>query len=125
MILYLKVWGWLHRVWRWLKANWLWVFFPLTVLWLALRVQRRDSYLPDDPSAPTPEETQRQIKEEIDRKIEDLEKDKQEEVRRIVEAHDDAIEELTEEQQAEVSSLLSNPSALNDYLLDVGRKVRG
>lgn len=125
-IFLLGVWNWLKKACLWLKKYWMWVVFPIGIVIFFLGRWTK----PKDPTVIAPE-----LLGAADKKLEEDEKAKraEEEAKaelekkrdQILEEHHKLIESLSEEQQDKVDDLLGDPEALNDYLKDVGRSIRG
>lgn len=106
----------------WLKKYWKWLLLPLGILVYIAGYRSKPEVV-----APASVEAER-VRQEADkqRALEES-KAKVERDRRLVEVqveHEKAISKLTQEQMDEASDLMIDPDKLNEYLKNVGRKVR-
>ncbi len=117
---------WLIIAWRWLKKYWMWLLFPIgLLLYLLGRLSSRN---PSDVVAPEvvgAEEERRRAREEADRKEFEAARDRERKLDEIREEHADVVKELTDTQRAMAKDLEEDPEKLNEFLLSVGRQVRG
>jgi hypothetical protein len=124
----LKVWGWLRtKAWPWFKKYWMWVLlFPLAlVIYLTGRSHGEVVVVNDDHES---DAAKKKIADVETRAAAEREKAKSELLRKsakVIEEHQEAVNDLTEEQEGKVDELLEDPDALNEYLLEVGRRARG
>jgi hypothetical protein len=117
----------LGKAWEWFKKNWMWVIlFPVALAaYLFGRDHGEVTVLTDD----TESDAAKKRIEDIDKQV--AEERAEETVklwkrtRAVIEEHRETVDNLTEEQDKEVDELLKDPDALNEYLLEVGRKARG
>lgn len=72
-----------------------------------------------------PSDKQKSIEEETKEKERDLEKEIADEVNKTILIRDKTLENLTEEEQKKVAELQDDPKAVNEFLLEVGKRQRG
>lgn len=117
--------SWLLKSWSWLRLNWKWVIFPVGVaLFLASYYTRKK------PEVITPEtvgasaaEIEAKAKAEAEAKAAKEELDRK--IKEVTDRHAEVISKLTDEQQAKLTELKEDPDKLNEFLLGVGREIRG
>ena len=112
--------------WVWLKKYWQWLLLPVGVaLYFLGRKQGGVKVIADREES----DAARALKEKIEAKAaEEQEEAKAELLRKskeVVERNQEVIEKLTDKQKQMADEMLDDPEALNSFLLDVGRKVRG
>jgi hypothetical protein len=117
---------WFSTAWRWFNKYWMWLLPPIgALLYLIGRASTRK---PPDVVAPElleAEKKRREVQEEADRKAFEAERDRQVQLDKVRERHDKLIKDLTDEQREKAKELEEDPDKLNEFLLDVGRTVRG
>ncbi len=118
---------WLAKVWVWLKANWKAVLLGITTLGLGLLVGKalRKSQKVVNPELVGADKTKREAQAEEDSKRIAAAKERAEKLVEIEVDHADTINELTDKQRSEVDELKADPDKLNEYLLNVGKEIRG
>ena len=117
---------WLIAAWKWFKKYWMWLLFPVGVLvFIVGRLTAKGPPTIIAPEVVGAEEERRRAREEADRKAFEAERDRQIKLDKVRERHDELIKDLTDEQQEKVKELEEDPDKLNEFLLDVGRAVRG
>ena len=122
-MLFVSLW-WKFKAWPWLRKHWWQVLiFPvgLTALYLAFR-RRQEVVAPELVGAA---EVQRQAEDEAEEARGAAETKRSSDIERIEEEHQETIDGLNEEQKARLEVLREDPDELNDFLLRVGRDVRG
>ncbi len=116
---------WLLKAWGWLKKYWMWLLFPVGVLLFVLgKLSVRKPSAVVAPEVFGAAEERRRAQEEADRKVEVAEEERERKLEEIRSRHSGLIKELTHEQEQKAEELISDPDALNDYLMDVGTQVR-
>lgn len=117
---------WLITAWNWLKKYWVWLLFPIGILLFVVgRLTRKDLLDVVAPEVVGAEEERRKAQEAADKKAFEAELERQRELDLVREKHDELIQDLTDEQREKAKELESDPKKLNEFLLDVGRTVRG
>lgn len=118
--------AWYEKAWAWLKRNWKWILFPigiLTFLGKLLLSRKTTQVVSSELSGAA--DFQATVEQEAEVKATEAAKVRDSEVEEVVQKHEQEVQVLTNEQKAKVEELRSDPSALNSYLLDVGKQVRG
>lgn len=124
----LTVWRWLKtKAWPWLKKYWAWVLlFPIMLcVYLLGRGHGEVKVINDDHES---DAAKKKIADVETRAAAEKEQAKSELLKKsakVIGEHQEAVNNLTEEQEGKVDELLEDPDALNEYLLEVGRRVRG
>jgi hypothetical protein len=78
------------------------------------------------PAGPAgPSDKQKDIEKETQQKSHELEAQIAEEVNKTILIRDQTLEKLTEEEKKKVEELKGDPKAVNEYLLEVGKRQRG
>ena len=114
----------LAKAWEWLKKNWMWVLLPVGLLLLVFGVLKPrpkviGSQLHDAAVAAN------KARAEADKRAAEAAAARDAEVKRIEAEHAESIKKLTDSQKKTVEELRTDPEALNKYLLDVGKQIRG
>lgn len=117
---------WLTIAWSWLKKYWMWLLFPIGILIFILGkisvCKSPDVVAPELVGA---EEERRKAQEGADRQVFIATKEREKKLDEIRKEHEQVIKDLTDEQRGQVKELEEDPDKLNDFLLDVGRQIRG
>jgi len=119
----MKVW-WNARALPWLKRNWQWILPPVGLVMALVRL-----FLPRGVTVVAPElsgadTVDKKAGDQATRRIEVAEVKKEVAIAQIAREHREVLMNLTAEQMAKASELGEDPVALNNYLLDVGKKMR-
>ncbi len=72
-----------------------------------------------------PSDQQKSIEKETKEKERDLEKEIADEVNKTILIRDQTVENLTVEEKKRVEELQDDPKAVNEFLLEVGKRQRG
>lgn len=72
-----------------------------------------------------PSDKQKGIEEETKQKERDLEKEIADEVNKTILIRDQTVENLTDAEKKKVEELKDDPKAVNEFLLEVGKRQRG
>jgi len=117
----------LRRIWAWVKRYWQYLLFPVgIVVGIISMLSRRTGPISPSPSELDEAEKEKEvIEEEARRQTEEAEKERAAKVEEVKKAHKETIDRLTKEQEEKVGELLSDPQALNDFLLSVDQDLRG
>lgn len=118
---------WLKKAWGWLKENWKAVLLGVATLGIGLvigRAARRKQQV-INPELVGAEKTQREAQAEKERKEREAREERDRRIGEVYEEHADKVRALTEEQARRAEELRDDPDALNDYLLSVGKELRG
>jgi hypothetical protein len=115
------------KAWAWTKKNWQWLLLPIgIILYLVGRaggdkvvISGQTQTLHDADEAAKTERDKAQAEKER------LEAAKNKKVAEVLQEHDATLKKLTDEQKDEMSDLLKDPQELNEYLLQVGKEIRG
>ncbi len=117
----------LRKVWSWLKKYWKYLLFPVGIVLgiLAMISKKKDV---GDIVAPKEVETEgerNQANAEARELSEEAKVERDEKVSKVKRKHFETVMKLTDKQKAEVSELEKDPEELNEYLLNVGKEIRG
>jgi hypothetical protein len=117
----------LRRVWTWLKKYWKYLLFPVGILLgvLGMLSKRKDL---GDVVAPKEVETEGerdQANQEAKELSAEAKAERDEKVMEIGREHLGTVMKLTDEQKVKARELVDDPEQLNEYLLDVGKEIRG
>lgn len=117
---------WYEKAWAWFKKNWQWVLFPIGILMLLGRffVSRGTTQVVSSELTDAAD-FQAGLDQEAKAKATEAKREKEEEVQQIVQKHEQEVQVLTDEQRRKVKELKDDPVALNSFLHDVGKQVRG
>jgi hypothetical protein len=113
------------KVWAWLKANWKWLLFPVGLLVLGYELYARRKPDVISPGSVAAAAAAAKAQELAAKKAAEAEAARAKRVEELKKVHDDTIQKLTDEQKAHVEELVDDPAKLNEYLLDVGKQIRG
>lgn len=72
-----------------------------------------------------PSDGQKDLEKETQEKERNLEKEIADEVNTTILIRDQTLENLTKEEQKKIDELKDDPKAINEFLLDVGKRQRG
>ncbi len=72
-----------------------------------------------------PSEKQKDIEEKTKQEEAKLDQKAAEETQKILDQHKASVDALTDEQRKKVDEIKDDPQAVNQYLLDVGKDMRG
>ena len=117
----------LRKVWAWVKRYWRYLLFPVgIVLGIVSMLASRREVVVTSPSEVTEAEKERLLAAaEAHAKKAALEKERAAKVKEIEQAYRDTLDRLTEEQKGQVEELREDPDKLNEFLLQVGKDIRG
>lgn len=116
----------MSTAWAWVKKNWKWLLFPIGILLFVIgKVSAKKSYRVINPELVDAEKTKRKAREESEAKNLEAKKERDKRLAEVVEAHDTKLQNLTAEQNEKVDELRDDPERLNEYLLEVGKDIRG
>jgi hypothetical protein len=116
---------WSFTALPWLKKNWRWLVLPVGIaLFLAGYLIRKK------PKVLAPEmvgasEVERNATDDAAAAVAAAVKEKDERLAEIEKEHAATLEKLTDGQRAKVKELHEDPEKLNDFLLHIGRDIRG
>lgn len=116
----------LCKIWGWLKKYWKWLLFPVGIVLGILALVNKDRI--KDVVAPEAVKAEEdRIKHELEarKRAEQAEQERKAAVEELERRHADTLEKLTEGQKAQVEELRENPDKLNEFLIGVGKGVRG
>lgn len=113
------------KVWEWLKRNWKWLLFPIALLVFLVgwAIKKRPEVIA--PGSTAANAAAQRAKELADQKAKEAEAAKQKRIEELKKEHDAVIQKLTDEQKAKVDELVDDPDKLNEFLLSVGKQIRG
>lgn len=117
----------LRKVWGWLKKYWKYLLFPVGIVLGILGVLAKRKDLGDivAPKEVETEEERDEANAEATRLSEQAKIVRDAKVEFLKREHAETIEELTDKQKAQVDELEEDPDALNEFLLGVGKEIRG
>ena len=116
---------WLIKAWCWLKKYWMWLLFPVGILlFIVGRLTAKPLLDVVAPELVDAEKNRRRVQEEADKKVEEAEAKREQELDNIRAEHADTVSKLTGEQKEKAKELADDPVKLNEFLISVGREVR-
>ena len=112
-------------IWPWIKKYGVWIVLILAVAGVYFLGRSHGSVTVVNTGQELQEADKRrdEIEAELRTRIAELERQRDEQVTEVLEEHEDTVDELNDEQEERVDELLEDPGALNNYLLEVGRRV--
>lgn len=113
----------LKKAWEWLKRNWMWVLLPVGILLLLLGIKPRPKVVGSQLHGAA--DAANKARAEAERKAAEAQAARDAEVKRIEAEHAESIKKLTDAQKKTVEELRTDPEKLNEYLLNVGKQIRG
>lgn len=115
------------KVWAWLKRYWKYLLFPVGILLGVLAMLNRRKNLGNivPPLEVDTEPEREEANREAEEKARKAQVDKERRIEELKKEHAGTLRELTGQQRVRVDELKDDPDALNDYLLEVGRGIRG
>lgn len=118
---------WLSKVWRWLRDNWKTVLLGVATLGIGLLVGRtlRKPQVVVNPELIDADNTRREAQKEEDARREEAARERKDAILHIEQVHADTLSNLTEKQRGKVEELRNDPDKLNEYLLNIGKEIRG
>jgi hypothetical protein len=118
---------WLKAAWAWLKANWKAVLLGIGTLGLGLLVGKalRKPQKVVNPELVGADKIKREAQVEEDKARLKASKERAERLTEVEKEHADTIKGLTDKQRSEADELKDDPIKLNEYLLGVGKDIRG
>lgn len=117
---------WFTLIWKWLKKYWKWLLFPVGIaLFILGRITTRKPPNVIAPELIEADRQRRRLQEEADRKVFEAALERERKLDELRKEHEAVLRELTDEQREKVKELEADPEKLNDFLLDVGRQIRG
>lgn len=114
---------WAHRAWNWLKQDyrWFWVLvFPITLL---LLLSRR-SVTVSSGELVEHEKVKAEIEEGHRATVEAFEEKKRDQEQAVVAGHAQKADEIDAQAEKRVEETGGDPEEVNDFLKEVGRKMR-
>ena len=119
--------SWLGKAWTWLKENWKAVLLAVGTLGIGLLIGKtlRKPQEVVNPELVGAEKAKREAQAEEDRKCLEAAEERAERLVEVEKKHADTIKALTDGQCSEVEGLKDDPTRLNEYLIGVGRDIRG
>jgi hypothetical protein len=117
----------LHRVWAWLKKYWKYLLFPVGLILgaIAMFSGRREVGDVVAPGEVETEDERTKASDEAKAKAAAAAESKRKALEDIEREHFETLEKLTKDQRAQVKELREDPDKLNEFLLGVGKEVRG
>ena len=117
----------LRKVWTWIKKYWKYLLFPVGIVLgiIAMVSGRRRVGNVVAPGELETEGERTQANEEAQQKAREAAEAKKKAVESLEREHADTIKKLTDQQKKEVDGLRGDPDKLNEFLLGVGKEVRG
>jgi hypothetical protein len=118
---------WLAKAWAWLKANWKAVLLGIATLGIGLVVGKalRKPQKVVNPELVGADKAKRSIQEEEDARILKATEERAERLGEVEKEHAETIKALTDKQRSEADEFKDDPVKLNEYLLGVGKDIRG
>ena len=114
------------KVWSWIKKYWKWLLFPIGVLAFFIgRATAKRNFTVVNPELHEADKKAREAQKEADREAGEAKTEKDEKVSELKKEHAETLEKLTDEQKERVEELEDEPDALNEFLLGVGKDIRG
>lgn len=114
------------KVWEWIKKYWKWLIFPVGVVlfFIGQLTARRSSVVIQSEIAEA-EKWQQKAREEAEARAREAELERKKQVEELEKKHEDTIKQLTDDQRSQVERLRDHPEKLSEYLLRVGKDIRG
>lgn len=118
---------WYLKAWGWLKRNWKWLILPVgIVLFLIGRFSKKTrEFEVVSPALSGVDEKREKLMVDLTDDVEIVEKEKVEKLKKIDEEHAETVKKLTSDQKREADNLRDDPDELLEFLLGVGKDVRG
>jgi len=117
---------WLLKAWLWLKKNWKWVLFPIGIIaFIGGFLLRRRAPKVVAPELAGADVVKEKLLVELEDEVKIVEKDKVAKLEKIDKEHAATVKKLTDDQKAEAQGLRTDPEKLQEFLLGVGKDVRG
>jgi len=119
---------WLRKAWAWTKKYWKYLLFPVGILVgiIGMLIGKKKDL--GDVVAPKEVETESErnrANEQARREAEEAQRARDQKVKELEEQHAETLEKLTEKQKERVEELREDPDKHNEFLLQVGKEVRG
>ena len=114
---------WTGKAWPWLKTHWLWLAGGVGAVAALALVKRR----PIEVVAPALAEADKkanEINNAADAAISSALAAEQARLKAIADSHSLDVKNLTADQRDRLPELVSDPEALNSFLLEVGKQAR-
>ena len=116
----------LRKVWGWLKRYWRYILFPVgIVLGIIAALSRPRDVTVTPPEVVEAEKDKREAQAEADEEAQAAKEETAHRVAEVEREHARTIKELNEGQKAWVEELRDDPDKLNEFLLGVGKDIRG
>lgn len=117
----------LRKVWAWLKKYWKWLLFPVGLVLGILTMIFKDKDLGDvvAPKEVETEEERDKANDEAKALSDEAKAERDEKVMEVGRKHLETVMKLTDDQKAKARELVDDPGELNEYLLNVGKEIRG
>ncbi len=119
----MKTW-WNTKAWPWLKRNWKWILLPIGLLMLVGKAfgGRRVTVVGSELTGAA--EAESKISRDAAKKLEAATTKRDELLEEIKKDHAKSVQHQVNDLKQDAPELVANPSALNDHLKQVGKKVR-
>lgn len=115
----------LGKVWSWVKKNWKWLLLPIgVVIFIIGRITAKRNFKVVNPELHEADKKKREAQEQADREAQEATKERDEKVSELKKEHAETIKKLTDEQKKRAEEL-KDPDELNEFLLEVGKEIRG
>ena len=117
---------WLTKAWGWIKKYWKWLLPPLGVLiWILGRLTASKTVQVVAPELVGAEEVKEKANQQAKVDLGKAAAQKDAQVKVLEEKHSEAIASLTEGQKKQYEDIKNDPDAVNSFLTDVGKSIRG
>jgi hypothetical protein len=121
MFVNLALWWNLHA-WPWLKRNWQWILLPVGLLMLYARLRAKPQVVPSEVAgaAATQLDATSKYVQRVDEAVEARDTQR----KQLEQEHAEDVTQFVEDAAEEVPRLQADPKQANDFLKNVGRKMR-
>ena len=116
---------WTLKAWPWLKKYWKWLLFPLGIIIFILGYSSRKKITVTSSELLGHAEEKKKLDDEAARQLGTARADRDVKLAGIQKEHEATVAKLTRKQRDEMEELREDPDKLNDFLLGVGKDIRG
>lgn len=113
-------------VWNWVKRYWKWLLFPIGILLFLLgRFTIKKPTPVIAPELVRASEEEKKAREEAEKRALAAELERERKLLEINAKHEETLKKMTDEQKHKAKELEAQPEKLNEFLLEVGKQIRG
>lgn len=116
--------NWLKlKAWPWLKKHWMWILFPIGILAFIATYKK----MPDMLSSETvgAADVKKKADDKAASELGKAKADRDAALAGIEKDHAATVAKLTRKQREEMTELREDPDKLNDWLIGIGKDIRG